>query len=303
EYLLGAVSVVDVPIQDEDPPRAVRAERPPGRERGVVEDAEPPAGGGAGVIPRGPEERKRRFPVVAGHGVHREQRAAHRPPGHGVGCRPDRRVGIEIPAPGGRRLPDRPNVLPRVDPGQDLIVGRLRFRVVERVPQRRPPEERFDRVHPLRALRVARGGNVPAVLWMRDETTAPAGHGRRRMGRIESRRRATAGPIPSGARNTAVPATNTDAPASTAAGAVSGPIPPSTAISNRRSRSSLTWASARIFASISGMNGCPPLPGSTVITSTPATAPRTHSAALSGVAGLRATHGCRPSDRIRCTVW
>src|SRR5207244_6531378 len=59
EDLLGAVSVVDVPIQDEDPPRAVRAERPPGRERGVVEDAEPPAGGGAGVMPRGPEERKR----------------------------------------------------------------------------------------------------------------------------------------------------------------------------------------------------------------------------------------------------
>ena len=53
EHVLGAVAVMYVPVQDEDPLQAVVGDGVPGSYRHVVEDTEPSAAVGLGVVTRG----------------------------------------------------------------------------------------------------------------------------------------------------------------------------------------------------------------------------------------------------------
>ena len=71
----------------------------------------------------------------------------------------------------------------------------------------------------------------------------------------------------SSAPYTAEPATKQSTPASAAASMVSALIPPSISTSTVRCPVSTSRRAVRTLSSTSGMNACPPNPGSTVITS------------------------------------
>src|SRR5437588_1000558 len=332
EDLLRPVPVVDVPVQNEHPGQAVGLERVTGGQRGVVEDAEPSPQAFPRVVARRTDEGDGHTARPAGHGVHREERRAGGATGGGVRDRPHRRVVIQVPSPGGAESPDLRDIRAGVHARQRVLAGALGRGVLAGFPQRRAPEQRLDGIQPPRALRMAGRGDVLAALGMHDQgrtmrgrVVTPSvivrrrprgppiqlgtigrgggGHDGRRTGRTAARSRAIAASTPSGAPNTAVPATSTEAPAWTTEDAVSGPSPPSTAIANPSPRERPRSASPRLLASISGMNGCPPLPGSTVITRTAVTTGRTHSISSRGVAGLRATAGSTPSARICWIVW
>ena len=123
ERLGGAVAVVDVPVEDEDPLGAELADRQLGRDRDVVEEAE--------------AHRPRRFGVVAGgaHGAEAdpvlaaEQRPGHRAgaaggvQGRAVGGLADEGVGVDRAAAGEAELADRLDVTGAVDELQLASLG------------------------------------------------------------------------------------------------------------------------------------------------------------------------------------
>src|SRR5439155_19206681 len=88
------------------------------------------------------------------------------------------------------------------------------------------------------------------------------------------------------APNTAVPATNTDAPDCAHGAIVSRSTPPSTSIA---AFSPTTAFRRRSLSSDCGMNGWPPQPGLTVMHSTSSTSSSTSATASTGVPGLTTT--------------
>jgi hypothetical protein len=87
--------VVHVPIENDNPVDAVHRAGVPRRKRDVVEQAEPHAVPGAGVMTRRPHERRGHRRLAAQHRVHGHARAAGREPRHVVGRGRHRRVGVQ----------------------------------------------------------------------------------------------------------------------------------------------------------------------------------------------------------------
>ena len=90
----------------------------------------------------------------------------------------------------------------------------------------------------------------------------------------------------SSARNTALPATSTSAPASKSSRAFADEMPPSTSISVSSPMRRFISSRRRTFSTYEGMNDCPPNPGSTLITNTISTSGSSRSNTPTSVAGL-----------------
>jgi hypothetical protein len=121
EDVLGAVAVVDVPVEHGDPPDPEGAGVRGGHRR-VVEEAEAHGVVRPGVVARRAHD---------GEGGLTRQRAVHRGAGGPggergdlEGARPERRVGVEVAAPRFGERSEPLDVRPRVDPHQGVSAGR-----------------------------------------------------------------------------------------------------------------------------------------------------------------------------------
>ncbi len=101
----------------------------------------------------------------------------------------------------------------------------------------------------------------------------------------------------SSALNTADPATNVSAPASTQRSMVLSEMPPSTWSQMSPPCASSSARVRRIFGSITSRNDCPPKPGSTVISSTMSSSGSRSAYGSIGVAGRSPMDAREPSRR------
>src|SRR5688500_12927364 len=147
-------------------------------------------------------------------------------------------------------------------------------RLVEPVPVPDPAldqeRERWDR-GPVAGRQVVQHdrGVARADQLFRDDAADVAGAARdqRVHGRATEAWMARSAAGGSGARKMECPATNESAPAAAAARAVSASIPPSTSRRQSYPPAAIARRTAAIRSGAPGRNGCPPAPGSTVITS------------------------------------
>ena len=142
--LRGAVAVVNVPVEDEDAPRAQLADRQLGGDRDVVEEAEAHRALGLGVMPGRADGAEGDRGLAGQQGAHHRAGSAGRVLGRAEGLRDHRRVRVERPPAAGAQLGDRLHVCGRVHELQLLLAGRRRLAKVPPGPLA-PPQLALER--------------------------------------------------------------------------------------------------------------------------------------------------------------
>jgi hypothetical protein len=122
ERPLGAVAVVEVPIDDEDPAEAVAAAEVLGADGDVVEDAEAHGPGRLGVMPRGAHQGQGVGDGPVHDPVERLEEAARREKRGRPGLRAGRRIHVQGDGLAGRG-PDEVDIAALVD-GRELVLRR-----------------------------------------------------------------------------------------------------------------------------------------------------------------------------------
>jgi hypothetical protein len=128
EDVLGAVAVVHVEVEDRDSLDAMRMDRVPGCDGDVVENAETHRARARRVMPRRPHAAERVLDFALHHQVDGEYACACGMQRGRQAVRIHCRVRVEVHGAGLRRgLPDRADILDRMDPGNLGIGGAWRL--------------------------------------------------------------------------------------------------------------------------------------------------------------------------------
>ncbi len=149
--VLGAVAVVDVPVDDGDA-RGARIARPLGAQRGVVEEAVAVGDAGRGVVAGRAHQRVGNIPLARHHLVDRRERGARRREASVERSGHERRGAREAPAAralGGAQLLQ---VGSGVEAEQLAVLGEAAFAPAHPVIQRPALEDRVDVAHPVGVL-------------------------------------------------------------------------------------------------------------------------------------------------------
>ena len=197
EGVVGAVAVMDVPIDDEDPLGAVRRGRPPGCDRDVVEEAEAHRARRLGVVPRRAQRGDPASSLATEQGIDQRRRAAG-----GVQCRlerprPRRGVHVDHPATRGAERLDEVHMVLGMDGVQELACRgrRLHGRKAEPVACL---QRALEREHAFRAFGVVREppsqGRLIAQRRLMPQPDGCAGGGRHLFGSAAEHRLECVGP-------------------------------------------------------------------------------------------------------------
>jgi hypothetical protein len=154
EGVLGAVAVVDVPVNDEDPVQTA-GHGVGGGDGGVVDEAKPHAVSRRRVVTRWPDEGEGRLGPTVEHGVDGGDRRPGPEQCHLPGVAADEGVGIQGTATGQGQLLQAVEVGEVVDPLQRLQPARPEGHLGPSVGQARRGQRRLDGGDPARRLGVA----------------------------------------------------------------------------------------------------------------------------------------------------